>query len=143
MDIDSFSLISQKICFSCSAPGRLLNAAISEIIDSVLNIEEFSAEDCEYLQHVLSKIVEVSPDYFNLEDSGINPQVTIHENVTNWMKFKELVLVLSSGMQAVSDRWADGKGPLALYFTAEEVKKLVVAMFENTSRRDSLLAQLR
>ena len=123
--------------------GTLLNAALNEILDSVLAIEEFSAEDCEYLHDVLAKITTVSPELFRVEEVKANPQVALHEHVTLWMKFRELVIVLKSSMQDVSDRWSDGKGPLALYFTAEEVQKLVVAMFENTSKRDSLLSQLR
>ena len=51
--------------------------------------------------------------------------------------------MLGSGLAEVSDRWADGKGPLGLVFTPEELRRLVLAMFENTSKRDMLLRQLR
>lgn len=123
--------------------GTLLNAAVVDIIDNVLAIGEFSVDDCDVLQQVLSLILEAAPHLFNLPNMQQNPEVTLHEFVTNWMKFRELNLVLRSNLQQVSDRWADGKGPLALYFSAEEIKRLVIAMFENTSKRDAVLAQLR
>ena len=125
-----------------STSGTLLDAAVTEIIDCVLAIEEFSADDCDYLQRVLSEIVEFGVEYFCLDDAKVNPQVALHEFVPSWMKFKELVMILSYNLQDIYDRWADGKGPLAMHFTGEEVKKLVVAMFENTSRRAALLQQL-
>ena len=123
--------------------GSLLNAAIEDVITSVLSIEEFSAEDCDYLQDVLSCILESAATYFQSPDPKHNTQVTLHESVPSWLKFRELVRVLSSGLQEVSDRWADGKGPLGLVFTSEELRRLVLAMFENTSKRDALLRQLR
>jgi centromere/kinetochore protein ZW10 len=107
-----------------------------------LCIEEFSADDCDYLQLVLTEIIDFAVEYFRLDDPKINPQVALHEFVPSWMKFKELVIILNSGLQDVYDRWSDGKGPLAMHFTGEEVKKVVIAMFENTSKRSALLKQL-
>ena len=123
--------------------GSLLNAAIQDIIDSVLSIEEFSVEDCDYLQDVLVRILESAAEYFQSPDPKHNTQVVLHESVPCWLKFRELVRVLSSGLQEVSDHWADGKGPLGLVFTPEELRRLVLAMFENTTKRDQLLKQLR
>ncbi len=123
--------------------GCLLNAALVNIIESVMSIEEFSAVDCDRLHTVLSLITNVAADYFQTETSTANPQVTLHECVTTWLRFKELVLFFDCGLQGVADRWADGKGPLALHLTATEVRRLVTAVFENTRRRDVLLSQLK
>ena len=51
--------------------------------------------------------------------------------------------MVGSGLQQISDRWADGKGPLAVHLTVSEVKQLVLAMFENTSKRQALLTELK
>ena len=120
-----------------------MNAAVVDMVDNVLAIGEFSVDDCDVLQGVFRHITDVAPQLFTLPDMQDNPEVTLHEFVPNWMKFRELLLVLRSNLQQVADRWADGKGPLALYFSPEEVKRLVVAMFENTSKRDAVLGQLR
>ena len=41
------------------------------------------------------------------------------------------------------DRWADGKGPLAVQLSGAELARLVIAVFEKTSRRDALVAKLQ
>ena len=131
--------------------GTLLNSSVSDIIDAVLSISEFSADDCECLEHVLAEIVERSPVLFRdlanpptkHGEKPTNPHILLQEYVSNWMKFRELIFLLTAGLQDVADRWADGKGMLALYFSAEEVRKITVAIFENTSRRDAILSQLR
>ena len=126
-----------------------MNAALTEIIDSILSIAEFSSDDCDCLKSVLSLLLDAAPTLFTEvrqeRASGVstNPEVLLHEHVPNWLKFRELVFVLGASLQQLSDRWADGKGPLALYFTVEELKKMVIAIFENTSRREILLSQLR
>lgn len=121
--------------------GTLVNAVVSDVIDLVLCIEEFSADDCDVLQSIYNYFTSNIVELF--EGLKTNAQVILHENVPCWMKFQELIFVLSSRMQEVGDRWADGKGPLALYFSPEELQRLVIAIFEDTSKRDSLLAQLR
>ena len=150
--------------------GSLLNAGVGDMIESVVNIGEFSADDCDVLQKVLEIVVDSAPALFTLpehqlqqnaqeeeEDKnnpqavalphqpqiGCSPQVMLHEFVPNWLKFRELILILGSGLQTVSDRWASGKGPLALHFTPEDISRLVVAMFEDTHRREGVLRELR
>lgn len=135
-----------------------------------MNISEFSADDCDVLQKVLQIVVDAAPALFVLpehqlqqnvreeeEDKnnpqaaalphqpqiGCSPLVMLHEFVPNWLKFREILLVLGSGLQTVSDRWATGKGPLALHFTAEDICKIVVAMFENTHRREAVIRELK
>ena len=55
--------------------GSLLNAAVTDIITSVLSIEEFSADDCDYLQDVLSHVLESGTEYFKSDDPKHNAQV--------------------------------------------------------------------
>ena len=119
-----------------------MNSAVTDIMDSILHIGEFSADDCDCLQQVLSCVTLAAPDFFHVEISKSSPEVLLHEHVQLWMRFTELHHALRSGLQTLSDRWAAGKGPLALHFTPEEVQRLVVAMFENTSKRDAVLAQI-
>jgi len=69
--------------------------------------------------------------------------VTLHEVAPDWLRLRELALLLGASLQEVDDRWSDGKGPAAVYFTADELAMLVTATFEKTGRRDALLARLR
>ena len=123
-------------------PGALLNSAITDIMTSILHIGEFSVDDCDCLQQVLSCITSSAPDLFHVEIAKSSAEVLLHEHVQTWMRFTELHRLLGSGLQVLSDRWAAGKGPLALHFTPEEVHRLVIAIFENTSKRDAVLAQI-
>lgn len=59
-----------------------------------------------------------------------------------WAKFNELQLILGAGLREVDDRWADGKGPLALEFSADQVRHLVRALFQISDRRAVLLAKI-
>ena len=65
--------------------------------------------------------------------------MTLHEVAPDWLRVRELALLLAASLQEVDNRWSDGKGPLALYFTGDEVAKLVTAMFEKTGRRDAFI----
>ena len=58
-------------------------------------------------------------------------------------KFEELEVLLSASLKDISDRWADGKGPLAQQFQAAEMKQLIRALFQNTDRRASVVAGIR
>lgn len=134
------------MCLFCrrAFAGSLLNSALKDIIESVTGIEEFSMEDCQHLQKVMSYIQDSAGGLFPAEVSpSKNTEVTVQENVANWMKFRELVRFLGFSLSDIADHWAGGKGPLAMHFTAAEVTKMVVAMFENTSRRSAVLTELK
>ena len=47
----------------------------------------------------------------------------VHKHTTGWTRFKELGIVLNASLHDIVDRWADGKGPLAVEFTPEQVRK--------------------
>ena len=122
--------------------GSLVNASLSDIVDMVLTVEEFSVDDCQCLHaavdHLSTGVVEVFRT-----DVVTSAEVTLHEVAPDWLRLRELALLLSAGLQEVDDRWSDGKGPSAIYFTGDELAKLVTAMFEKTGRRDALLGRLR
>ncbi|WAR01953.1 ZW10-like protein [Mya arenaria] len=53
--------------------------------------------------------------------------VELQRNVAKWQRFRELDMVLNASMIDISERWAEGKGPLAIAFTANEIKQLIRA----------------
>lgn len=139
--------------------GSLLNSALKEIISSVLQIVEFSVEDCVCLQRVLTSVVAGATDLFDRShraaaavddpDSSSSSsqrhqvvEVTLQDCVPVWLRFRELAAFFGLGLGDVVDRWADGKGPLAVQLSGVELATLVVAVFEKTSRRDALVARL-
>lgn len=62
--------------------------------------------------------------------------------VKQWYKFNELILLLNSSLSDINDRWASGKGPLAVEFKPDEVKGLIRALFQNTERRAAVLVRI-
>jgi len=122
--------------------GSLVNSSLSDIVDIVLTVEEFSVDDCECLHATLQHLSSGVVDVFRT-DVVASAEVTLHEVAPDWLRLRELALLFGASLQEVDDRWSDGKGPSAVYFTGDEMAKLVTAMFEKTGRRDALLAQLR
>ncbi|XP_018610995.2 centromere/kinetochore protein zw10 homolog [Scleropages formosus] len=130
----------------CKAMGSLLNTAISEIITKILMLEDISTEDGDHLHTLCQTIIDEGPLVFlPLPDENKNRkyQEEVPIYVKKWMSFKELAIVLQANLQEIVDRWADGKGPLALEFTSNEVKNLIRALFQNTERRAVALTKIK
>uniref|UniRef100_A0A1B6K948 Centromere/kinetochore protein zw10 homolog n=1 Tax=Graphocephala atropunctata TaxID=36148 RepID=A0A1B6K948_9HEMI len=119
----------------CKALGMLCNAFVEEIVQKVVAAEDIPADTAAQLVVVFSLIQQKAPLVF--------PEpLEIHRHVKKWAKLSELQLMLGAGLREVDDRWADGKGPLAQEFTADQVRHLVRALFQISDRRAALLAKI-
>ncbi|XP_055370395.1 centromere/kinetochore protein zw10 homolog isoform X2 [Betta splendens] len=130
----------------CKAMGNLLNTAITEIIAKIMMLEDISSEDGEHLHTLCQTIIEEGPLVFiplTEEKKNKKYQEEVPLYVKKWSTFKELVIVLRANLQEIVDRWADGKGPLALEFSSSEVKNLIRALFQNTERRAGALTKIK
>uniref|UniRef100_A0A8D0D2U3 Centromere/kinetochore protein zw10 homolog n=1 Tax=Sander lucioperca TaxID=283035 RepID=A0A8D0D2U3_SANLU len=130
----------------CKAMGNLLNTAITEVISKIMMLEDISSEDGEHLHTLCQTIIEEGPLVFiplAEENKNKKYQEEVPLYVRKWSTFKELVIVLRASLQEIVDRWADGKGPLALEFSSSEVKNLIRALFQNTERRAVALTKIR
>ncbi|XP_017275323.1 centromere/kinetochore protein zw10 homolog [Kryptolebias marmoratus] len=130
----------------CKAMGNLLNTAISEIIAKIMMLEDISSEDGEHLHTLCHSIIEEGPLVFiplAEENKNKKYQEEVPLYVKKWSTFKELVIVLRANLQEIVDRWADGKGPLAVEFSSSEVKSLIRALFQNTERRAAALTKIK
>ena len=117
---------------------------IIEITDSIVALEDISADNTKQLSRLLNMIAERSPELMEVPaDDKANLIVEIQRNVPKWQRFKELDMVLNASMIDIGDRWASGKGPLAVVFSANEVKQMIRALFQNTDRRAAMLAKIR
>ncbi|XP_053307555.1 centromere/kinetochore protein zw10 homolog [Spea bombifrons] len=130
----------------CKAMGTLLNTAIAEMISKIAALEDISTEDGERLYTLCRTMIEEGPLVFTpLPEESKNKkyQEEVPLYVQKWMKFKELMIILQASLQEIVDRWADGKGPLAVEFSTNEVKSLIRALFQNTERRAAALARIK
>lgn len=60
----------------------------------------------------------------------------------DYYRVKEVIFCLREPLLSISDRWCNGKGPLAYWMKPEEVKKLIRAIFQNTDLRAKVLSQI-
>ncbi|XP_041749788.1 centromere/kinetochore protein zw10 homolog [Coregonus clupeaformis] len=130
----------------CKAMGTLLNTAISELIAKIMTLEDISTEDGEHLHILCQTIIEEGPLVFiplPEENKNKKYQEEVPVYVKKWITFKELVIVLRANLQEIVDRWAEGKGPLALEFSSSEMKSLIRALFQNTERRAVALTKIK
>ena len=115
--------------------GSTLNALCGHLIHAIVKLEDISSEAAESLVEVLRLVQTRGPKLFS-----DHREVYVHVN--NWYMFGELIFVLNGTLADICDRWASGKGPLALQFQPDDVKGLVRALFQNTERRAAVLAKI-
>uniref|UniRef100_A0A667ZE92 Centromere/kinetochore protein zw10 homolog n=1 Tax=Myripristis murdjan TaxID=586833 RepID=A0A667ZE92_9TELE len=130
----------------CKAMGSLLNTAITEVISKIMMLEDISSEDGEHLHTLCQTIIEEGPLVFiplAEENKNKKYQEEVPIYVKKWITFKELVIVLRANLQEIVNRWAEGKGPLAMEFSSSEMKSLIRALFQNTERRAIALTKIK
>ncbi|KAJ8927494.1 hypothetical protein NQ314_020043 [Rhamnusium bicolor] len=116
--------------------GVILNSMCMNIVNSVVKFEDISSNTAEQLVEVIKIILNRGPKLFT------DPK-EISLYVSSWYKLNELNFVLGASLLDINDRWADGKGPLAIQFKPSELKQLIRALFQNTDRRAALLSKIQ
>uniref|UniRef100_A0A6A7FN19 Centromere/kinetochore protein zw10 homolog n=2 Tax=Hirondellea gigas TaxID=1518452 RepID=A0A6A7FN19_9CRUS len=130
------------------AMGTLLNSVVKELIERIVSLEDISQDSAVSLIATLAVFKDNAASLFPDAPSAgntTNPAGTREGlcGVRQWGRYQELMVVLGASLRELQDRWADGKGPLALYFTPDQAKSLVRALFQNTDRRAQLLARIK
>ncbi|XP_060070552.1 centromere/kinetochore protein zw10 homolog [Ylistrum balloti] len=126
------------------AIGTLLNSVLVDITASIVVLEDISSDDARQLATLLTIIMDkAGPLLQTPSDDKVNLTFELQKNVLKWLRFKELITVLNASLLEICDRWAEGKGPLAMEFTPNEMKQLIRALFQNTERRAAVLAKIK
>lgn len=115
--------------------GIIVNALCKHLITAIIKFEDIQANVSEKLIDVIKLILTRAPKLFI--DAN---EITLY--VPLWYKLNELSFVLNSSLVDINDRWASGKGPLALQFEPTELRGLIKALFQNTDRRATVLARI-
>lgn len=127
--------ILPELLYNNKTMGVIINDFCSELIRRILIIEDISSSVSDGLVDIFGNVIETVPKYFT------NPShVTIE--VKSWQKLMQLKMILNASLADIVDQWADGKGVLSLNFKADEIKKLIRALFQNTDRRAKALARI-
>jgi len=131
----------------CQSLGALFDDVLQSIAWEVLQLEDISAEEAHQLHSLLSILVQRSSEIFQntqeADSESAENTWDICTVVPHWIRYKELIAILEASLQDIVDRWADGKGPLAHEFTAQEVRGLIRALFQNTDRRAAVLGKIK
>lgn len=131
----------------CQSLGALFDDVLKNIAWEVIQLEDISTEEAHQLHSLLSILVERGSEIFQNTEEVASEAVENSWNlctvVPHWIRYKELIAILEASLQDIVDRWADGKGPLAHEFTAQEVKGLIRALFQNTDRRAAALDKIK
>ena len=123
--------------------GVLLNFVIGRLIDQIVKLEDIAADSATQISTLFSLFVEKAPDLFVIDHDKRSSKHDVIRFVRLWPKLKELILVLDANLKEIDDRWALGKGPLAVEFGVDEMKQLIRALFQNTDRRATVLAKIK
>ncbi|XP_030767334.1 centromere/kinetochore protein zw10 homolog [Sitophilus oryzae] len=115
--------------------GSIVDSLCKNIINSIIKFEDIPATVAEELVDIIKLVLTRAPKLFT------NPrEITLF--VPLWYKLNEVSFVLNASLVEISDRWADGKGPLAMQFEAAELKKLIKSLFQNTDIRAAILTRI-
>nr|XP_022912161.1 centromere/kinetochore protein zw10 homolog [Onthophagus taurus] len=105
--------------------GKTLNFLCKTIIDAVLKYTDINSDAKDQLVDVLKVIFTRGPKLF-----AHQTDVSVHVDQC-------------ANLLEISDRWADGKGPLALHFKGEELKNLIRALYQNSDIRAAVLSKIQ
>ena len=124
--------------------GTLLNSVVEELVQRVVVLEDIAADAAVQICTLFTTLQDKAPEQiFVIAGNKETSKGDIVRYVKKWNRFKELIIILNASMREIEDRWASGKGPLANEFTAEEVKRMIRALFQNTDRRAAVLSRIR
>lgn len=117
--------------------STLMTAVLEEIIRLILLVDDFSADTTDTVSHIMRNLRGDLPDLLREPHEGL-PSL-----LPNAFKFLELEKILSSSLAEIVDRWGGGFGPLSVAFSAEQVKRLIRALFQDNQLRATALSKIR
>lgn len=126
------------------------------MVSNVLCLQDISADEAAELHSLFSLFIlrvrdafVTSPNSEGLvvktgdEDSRQQARANLLKYGRKVAMLEQVMVVLDASLQVIVDLWAAGKGPLANELTADQVKHLVRALFQNTEKRASALTKIK
>lgn len=119
--------------------GNLTNNFVTKLLDEILALDDISATHGTALHEICSGVLSTLP--YVLDASGNNIAI-MYKRIDAWPKLEKITFLLDASPFDITHQWADGKGPLAEFLNATEVKKMIKALIQNTDKRAAVLAQI-
>uniref|UniRef100_A0A182NSG5 Uncharacterized protein n=1 Tax=Anopheles dirus TaxID=7168 RepID=A0A182NSG5_9DIPT len=98
----------------------LVDQFVREIMKRVQSLEDITTAIGNGLVQLIDIITETLPNLFK-------EPAEIHQLVKQWTKLLQLRQILCGSLVEITELWAEGKGPLTMCFSAEEIKHLKLA----------------
>uniref|UniRef100_A0A158Q7X5 Elongation factor G, mitochondrial n=1 Tax=Elaeophora elaphi TaxID=1147741 RepID=A0A158Q7X5_9BILA len=140
MNVEQISGVWKKVLTKTvygNCTGNVIAFLFNTLVKILFSTEDIRATDAELSAIALRKLLKRSEMLFVTDQSKHS---SIHRYAeTSYFRIKELLFCLDSSLQNIYDRWCDGKGPLAQWLHADEVRYLVKALFQNTEKRAQLI----
>uniref|UniRef100_A0A914YX88 Uncharacterized protein n=1 Tax=Panagrolaimus superbus TaxID=310955 RepID=A0A914YX88_9BILA len=120
------------------ALGSLVAYTLSIFTKMVLSKKDITEVDAEEIKKELAILLKAFEDLMKI--SGQQTIQALCE--ADYHKTKEIIFCLRESLLNISDRWCEGKGPLAHWLKADQLKQLIRALFQNTDRRAQVLENI-
>ncbi|XP_020802745.1 centromere/kinetochore protein zw10 [Drosophila serrata] len=113
---------------------ELINALAAELIQRVFTLRDISATMATELSDLIDVVLERGPTLF--------PEPHEVLQVSLWMKLQQLKTIMNASLKEITELWCNGAGPLTANYKSDEVRHLIRALFQDTSRRVQAMAKI-
>lgn len=122
-------------------PSDLYNRTISSLLDVISSDFTKKVSLMEDISTTLSNgLVELIKTIDEKGQSLMEPDVSVYNMVPTWPKMLHLQFILDSSLVDIASSWKSGQ--ISQSFKAEDVKRLIRALFQNTDRRANALSSI-
>uniref|UniRef100_A0A1A9WTX0 Centromere/kinetochore protein zw10 n=1 Tax=Glossina brevipalpis TaxID=37001 RepID=A0A1A9WTX0_9MUSC len=112
----------------------LLNDFCLEIMKRIFLLEDISTTAANELSNLIDVILNKAPELFKEKHEVLH--------VPCWMKLQQLKMILNASLHEITEQWCDGAGILTAHYKADEIRRLIRALFQNTDRRANALTKI-
>ncbi|KAG5673522.1 hypothetical protein PVAND_003564 [Polypedilum vanderplanki] len=113
--------------------GDLLDVIVLDLIKKITSLEDISTSLASGLVELIKGLEEKGQLLFEADTSALDV-------VTNWQKLLHLQFILDASLLDIQSSWKNNI--ISKSFKADEVKRLIRALFQNTERRANCLQNI-
>ena len=123
--------------------GYLIDAVLSKVVKSLAKRVDISDSESRVHFEMLNTFSDNMIENIGsevCESTSVMAKVTMARLCPeSWSRFMDMISLLDSDLASIVDRWADGAGPLANSFAADELRTIIRALFQNSEVRQRAL----
>ncbi|OUC47630.1 hypothetical protein D917_06798 [Trichinella nativa] len=129
-------ILPEKVCQA--EIGQLINISLEFFCDTILKKEDITSNEAVQLQILILPFTSKCGALF-----GMILSEELLPVCKSWERLEEILIILGSNLKTIEARWENGSGSMALLLTAEELRHLIRASFQNTKLRAEVLSKIK